>query len=179
MTLPTGIVGTDAYNVLYADALHWLKEGTVDYVTPQLYWPTGGGQDYGTLLPWWADRAHEKNKHVYSGQGAYRLPDDAGSLLLSTMSHQRSLLQDAWTFAQISLQIEINRENGAEGTTFFSQKDFIRVDGLEEHLILNDFQSAAFVPQTPCAKGSLASCMELCTSPSSAESCRHSCEELC
>jgi hypothetical protein len=41
---------------------------------------------------------------------------------------------------QISVQIEINRENGVEGTIFFSQKDLNRVDGLEEHLLANDFQ---------------------------------------
>ncbi len=38
------------------------------------------------------------------------------------------------------MQIEINRENGVEGTIFFSQKDLNRVDGLEEHLLSNDFQ---------------------------------------
>ena len=37
-----GVVGMDAYSVIYADALAWLNDETVDYLTPQLYWQFGG-----------------------------------------------------------------------------------------------------------------------------------------
>jgi uncharacterized lipoprotein YddW (UPF0748 family) len=30
--------GQTCYDDLYADILLWLKEGWVDYITPQLYW---------------------------------------------------------------------------------------------------------------------------------------------
>ncbi|MBP1679355.1 MAG: Por secretion system C-terminal sorting protein, partial [Bacteroidetes bacterium] len=53
--VPPGIVGMDAYSAIYCDAPAWLRQGTVDYLTPQLYWPIGGGQDYASLVSWWAD----------------------------------------------------------------------------------------------------------------------------
>ncbi len=68
--VPSGIVGLDAYNVIFADATAWLDAGTVDYVAPQLYWAFGGGQDYGRLAPWWASVANER--HIYPGLALYR-----------------------------------------------------------------------------------------------------------
>ena len=71
--VPSGIVGLDAYNVLYADAVAWLQNKIVDYITPQLYWPFGGGQDYGKLMPWWASQAGTNGRHFYPGEAGYRI----------------------------------------------------------------------------------------------------------
>ena len=60
--VPSGIVGLDAYSTIYCDAVTWLNEQWIDYVTPQLYWPFGGGQDYGKLMPWWAGITEENNR---------------------------------------------------------------------------------------------------------------------
>ncbi len=69
--VPTGIVGLDAYNTIYCDGVAWLERQIVDYITPQLYWPFGGGQDYGKLLPWWATKTNDR--HLYPGMAAYRI----------------------------------------------------------------------------------------------------------
>ncbi|MEM9997841.1 MAG: family 10 glycosylhydrolase, partial [Bacteroidota bacterium] len=68
--IPPGIVGLDAFNVVYADPLAWLNGQTIDYLAPQLYWAFGGGQDYGKLAPWWANRGNDR--HIYPGLGVYR-----------------------------------------------------------------------------------------------------------
>src|SRR5690606_14472720 len=65
--VPEGIVGMDAYNVIYADAIHWIETQTIDYITPQLYWPIGGGQDFKKLLEWWAENATSASRHLYAG----------------------------------------------------------------------------------------------------------------
>lgn len=44
--LPSGISGGNMYAEIYCDPVAWLEEGTVDYISPQLYWKVGGGQDY-------------------------------------------------------------------------------------------------------------------------------------
>ena len=36
-----GTNGLDSYNVLYCDPVTWLKNKTVDYILPQLYWEIG------------------------------------------------------------------------------------------------------------------------------------------
>ncbi len=37
--LPAGITGGNMYAEIYCDPVAWLKEATVDYISPQLYWP--------------------------------------------------------------------------------------------------------------------------------------------
>jgi len=65
--VPPGITGLDAYATIYGDAIAWLRDGSVDYFTPQLYWRIGGGQDYSKLMPWWADSVAVHSRHYYPG----------------------------------------------------------------------------------------------------------------
>ncbi len=67
LTLPSGITGSNMYEQIYCDPVAWLEQGKVDYISPQLYWPTTStGQDYKKLCPWWSDVAHKYNKYFYS-----------------------------------------------------------------------------------------------------------------
>jgi uncharacterized lipoprotein YddW (UPF0748 family) len=104
--VPTGIVGMDAYNVIYADAMAWLKDHSVDYLTPQLYWPFGGGQDYAKLQPWWADSVDFYGRHYYPGHAFYRVPN--------------------WTNpSELPNQIRLDRSNPkVDGGVFFRAKNF-------------------------------------------------------
>jgi len=55
ITLPQGIVGMDDYEEQACNTVEWVKQGYVDYIAPQLYWPTDSpGQDYDVLCQWWA-----------------------------------------------------------------------------------------------------------------------------
>jgi uncharacterized lipoprotein YddW (UPF0748 family) len=70
---PPGVVGLDAYETISCDALAWMNEGTVDYVAPQLYWPTtSSGQPFLPLASWWASRT-VGGRHLFVGHGTYRL----------------------------------------------------------------------------------------------------------
>lgn len=73
--VPSGIVGLDAYSAIYCDAVAWLNGQYIDYLTPQLYWSFGSGQDYGKLMPWWADQAKKNSRHLYTGNAPYRISD--------------------------------------------------------------------------------------------------------
>ncbi len=70
---PPGITGNDNYNSIYCDAMAWLHAKSIDYINPQLYWAFGGGQDYGKLMPWWADSAGANGRHMYVGHAIYRI----------------------------------------------------------------------------------------------------------
>ncbi len=97
---PPGISGMDAYSEIYCDPLAWLNAKTIDYLTPQLYWPIGGSQDYSKLMPWWAD--HINGRHLYPGQALYRVS------------------RDGWSASEIPNQIRLNRaEKDCEGSVFF------------------------------------------------------------
>ncbi len=100
---PSGITGTSGYSVLYADAMAWLHQGTVDYLAPQLYWPNGGGQDYAKLMPWWADSIAANGRDLYVGQAAYRIT--------------------AWASGEMERHIRQDRANGnVAGSIYFSTK---------------------------------------------------------
>jgi uncharacterized lipoprotein YddW (UPF0748 family) len=69
---PEGIAGFDQYAKLYADARLWLREGWVDYFTPQLYWPIAQQkQSYPKLLAWWAGE-NPKGRHLWVGNSSSR-----------------------------------------------------------------------------------------------------------
>lgn len=104
--VPPGITGMDAYSTIYADAIAWLKAKSIDYLTPQLYWPFGGGQDYAKLQPWWADSVHKYGLHYYPGHAFYRVA--------------------AWTNpSELPNQIRFDRSNPkVHGGVFFRAKNF-------------------------------------------------------
>ncbi|MEM9068826.1 MAG: family 10 glycosylhydrolase [Myxococcota bacterium] len=71
--MPEGVVGLDQYATLYADPLAWMDNGWVDYLAPQLYWPTTStGQRYEDLTRWWAARADSSGRHLLIGNAASR-----------------------------------------------------------------------------------------------------------
>ncbi|HMB90837.1 MAG TPA: FlgD immunoglobulin-like domain containing protein, partial [Rhodothermales bacterium] len=114
------------YNVIYGDAVAWLDAETVDYLTPQLYWPFGGGQDYGKLAPWWASVRNER--HLYPGHGLYRSDANTFSGTLFAAN-------------EVPRQVRFNRDHPdilgsvffrAENITRFSSKGF--ADSLQTDL---------------------------------------------
>ncbi|MDT3697321.1 MAG: family 10 glycosylhydrolase [Ignavibacterium sp.] len=104
--VPPGITGLDAYSSIYCDAIAWLHNRSIDYLTPQLYWPFGGGQDYGKLQPWWADSVYANGRHFYPGHAYYRIPN--------------------WTNpSEMPRQIRLDRSNPkVQGGVFFRAKNF-------------------------------------------------------
>ncbi|GAA4839417.1 family 10 glycosylhydrolase [Algivirga pacifica] len=170
VTLPdkSDVYGMDAYHQIYCDPLAWMRDGTVDYVTPQQYWTTGSGQDYLILNNWWAAVAKKYNSRVYTGQAihylgtnpAARKTVDSQEVVLhedkyymNTMgqvSNQRAAATaTGWSLSEIKKQVEINRSNadkGVKGNVFFSASFFWKVNGLYEYIRDNVYNEGAIVP---------------------------------
>ncbi|CAN5140068.1 hypothetical protein BH23BAC3_BH23BAC3_05060 [soil metagenome] len=68
---PPGVTGLSARTTLYADALMWIEDESVDYLVPQLYWAFGCCQDFGLLSQWWLNQT-EGDIHFYAGLGLYK-----------------------------------------------------------------------------------------------------------
>lgn len=105
---PSGITGTSAYSTLYCDAIKWLQDGSVDYITPQLYWKIGGSQDYDALQNWWADQASTYGRHFYPGQQ----------------------FTSGYTNGELPAQIRINRKNSKTGGNVLFRSEFIQTNNL-------------------------------------------------
>jgi len=127
---PPSIKGLDQYEVLYADARLWLKKGWVDYLAPQLYWPTRQiEQSYPVLLAWWKSQ-NIKNRHIWPG------------VFTSSMKDQRSL-------DEIINQIMIARAMGGlqSGHIHFNitpLKD--NMLGIADSLLAGVYKEPALVP---------------------------------
>ena len=69
--VPPNVDGLSAVDALYADARLWLNKGWLDYMSPQLYWPIGGKQDFPSLLAWWLGQ-NTSRRYVWPGLGVGR-----------------------------------------------------------------------------------------------------------
>jgi uncharacterized lipoprotein YddW (UPF0748 family) len=133
---PSQVRGFDAYAELYADARLWLKEGWVDYLAPQLYWPLAQeAQPYAALLRWWSEQ-NQFGRHIWPGNYTSRVGD-------------RTRTQ--WSTGEVIAQVASTRaEAGATGNIHFSAKVFLEDrDSLATRLGRESYPSPALVPSSP------------------------------
>jgi uncharacterized lipoprotein YddW (UPF0748 family) len=131
---PSSVRGLDQYSELYADARKWLRQGWVDYFTPQLYWSVDKPeQRYDELLKWWVGE-NVMRRHMWPG-------NYTGKMLLPSFQ---------WRSSEIVEQIRLTRaQAGATGNVHFSMKVFFEnPDGLNERLTAGPYAQPALVPAT-------------------------------
>jgi uncharacterized lipoprotein YddW (UPF0748 family) len=133
---PPGIQGFDQYAKLYADARRWVREGWLDYATPQLYWAIDSPeQSYPLLLAWWHQQ-NVRNRHLWPGNYTSRLSAENDPV---------------WNADEIVRQIELTRQqDGATGNIHFSMKAFLRdYAGVNQVLIDSVYSEPALIPASP------------------------------
>ena len=127
--------GFEHYDYLYADVLLWLKNGWIDYVTPQIYWNIGYKYaDYKTLVEWWSN--HTYGRHLYIGQGIYMAKEDATN--------------SAWRNpTELPNQMRINLDHPeVKGTMFYKTSALKRNPlGYNDSLMVNFYAEKAITPQ--------------------------------
>ena len=101
--MPEGITGLDQYAAIYADPVKWMAEGWVDYLAPQLYWPsTQTAQAYEPLVEWWGALAAE-GRLIIPGNYLSKLGSEA-----------------AWSVDEFRTQIDLTRAApGTGGNIYF------------------------------------------------------------
>lgn len=124
------------YNGIFSDPVAWLKAGTIDYISPQLYWTTyHSTAPFGPLTKWWSEVANQFGRHHYA-------------------SHSISFLAENNTetnWKEVAKQVQLSRDytkNAAPGCVFYSQKYISgrSVKGLGEYLLANKFQTKCLTP---------------------------------
>lgn len=125
--------GVQNYDDLYADILKWLREGTIDYVTPQLYWEIGKEiADYKVLVKWWTENSYGRNLYI----GLY-----ASGLQVNNVA--------AWKRPnEIARQMKMNLDYPQiDGAMFFSARPFLRnLQGLNDTLQNNYYKYPSLNP---------------------------------
>ncbi len=116
---PAQIKGFDSYDKLYGDSRRWLREGWVDYFTPQLYWPIAQtAQSYPVLLGWWLGE-NLKARHIWPGHNASRA--SAGG---------------TWSADELNAQVRVTRSSGATGDVHFSMRALMPVTSVRRDSVL-------------------------------------------
>jgi uncharacterized lipoprotein YddW (UPF0748 family) len=139
---PPDVRGFDSYAELYGDSRKWLREGWLDYASPQLYWPIAKeGQPYPSLLNWWVGE-NVKGRHMWPGNYTSRVGTAA-----------------AWTADELVKQIDVTRRQGkASGNVHFSMAVFMprgsaasraERDTLAARLMRETYAAPALVPASP------------------------------
>lgn len=129
-----GITGFNQFAELYADARKWFRDGTVDYLSPQLYWETARkGQSFPVLLDWW-NGENVMGRHLWPGLASYRIGSTA-----------------TFTASEVAEQIgDIRRLKSSAGAIHFSFKS-LRNDlgGIQEVLRDSVYIRDAVIPAFP------------------------------
>lgn len=127
------------YNSIYSDPLAWLEEGTIDYISPQLYWKTTHVTNpFGPLTNWWSYIAEHFGRHHYASHNIYFMEKT------NTKADWDEILQ------QIRYSRQYNRQN-APGVNFYSAKyiDGPKCKGLADYLSQTLFTHKALEPAMP------------------------------
>jgi uncharacterized lipoprotein YddW (UPF0748 family) len=135
---PPSVQGFDAYAELYTDSRRWLRNGWVDYLAPQLYWPIARpAQSYTELLAWWVSQ-NTKGRNIWPGNYAARVAGTAGG-------------SEVWPASEIVNQIRATRDQpGASGDIFFSMSSLMSdPDSLDQRLLDGPYAQPALVPAFP------------------------------
>lgn len=128
---PIGVADIN-YNQLYADAEKWLREGTIDYFVPQLYWKIDRpNREFPLLLKYWESK-NAKKRHIWAGIGTYKLYD----------------AKENYSVAEIVNQIGLTREiQQSSGNIHFSFKSLRNnFDNLQKTLREKNYQKDAIIP---------------------------------
>ncbi|MCY8720919.1 glycoside hydrolase family 10 protein [Bacillus sp. S10C12M] len=138
---PTGSntkAGVRNYDDLYADTRHWIQEGDIDYIAPQIYWSIGfNAAAYDVLADWWSNEVKNKPVHLYIGQAAYKINNNFDPPWSDPEEYVR--------------QITLNRQlELVKGSMHFSLKDLNKNPlGIKDRLITELYSQPALVPQMP------------------------------
>ena len=137
---PAGIQGFSQYHKLYADVELWLREGWLDYLAPQLYWPLDrAAQAFEPLLDAWL-ALNPRGRHIWPG------------LFTSSIASAKP----PWPASEVLEQIErVRRRPAAGGHLHFSMAALLQDrDGIATRLQRETYALPALAPATPWLQGS-------------------------
>jgi uncharacterized lipoprotein YddW (UPF0748 family) len=132
---PAQIEGLDSYEEIFADSRKWLRNGWLDYIAPQLYWPVAQrAQSFPVLLEWWVEQ-NRMGRHIWAGDYSGRVGNGS----------------KGWPSEEILRQIDATRANpGASGNIHFNMTSLMQSpDGLSERLAKEAYDEPALVPASP------------------------------
>lgn len=142
ISLPNGISGQDCYEQLACNPIEWIKNGYIDYISPQLYWPTTTSpndyrraQDYHILYNWWSDICTQFSKELPGDQVVQFYPSHSADRVYD--SHQ-------WGANEMRTQVGYNQKkltHGYSGSVFFSTRFYLNLKNAKGEYVCGTLDS--------------------------------------
>ena len=133
------VAGIDSYRDLAADSRRWLREGWLDYLTPQLYWRIDQEeQSFATLVRWWSEQ-NVTGRHLWPGIASIRIRGDGSD-------KARRALE---TVNQIALTRRYASAGGGPGHSHWSVSALLQDrDGIRGKLKAGPYKELALIPES-------------------------------
>jgi len=99
------------YNSIYSEPVAWLYNGSIDYISPQIYWPSTNGGNYKPIAAWWSKVSNKFGRYFFS----------------STTSSYSSIYGSIYIPDEIVNQVKFNRAedlNDVTGTVLFRTNSY-------------------------------------------------------
>ncbi|MBR5169043.1 MAG: family 10 glycosylhydrolase [Muribaculaceae bacterium] len=131
------------YNSIFSDPLAWISSHSLDYISPQVYWPFGHStNDYGKITGWWSQVAAHFGRQVYISSSISGLSSSSGEV----------------QYKEYANEVEFNRtssQDGAPGAIFYSCKYLYALNNntLAHYLKNTVFTKPALPPAMPWKQG--------------------------
>lgn len=130
------------YNGIFSDPLAWLAARSIDYISPQVYWPIGATADYGKITPWWGKVAAKFDRHVFISSS------------ISSLNNASTAVQ----YKEYADEVELNRTSSLDcnpGAIFYSCKYLYAINrnSLGHYLKNTVFTRPALPPAMPWKQG--------------------------
>ncbi len=91
--------GFEGYKSLHCDALAWAEAGTVDYLSPQLYWQfSNTSAPYDVLVRWWNAALENTGVDLYVSHAVYRYEDGNWAAPEGEMTEQVAFARSESTY---------------------------------------------------------------------------------
>lgn len=110
----TPLKSTSSYKDIYADTRKWVKDETIDYIIPQIYWEFDqSAAPYGELVHWWSKQMNSTRTQLYIGHSSYK------HLFIGKNNNWKN-------FEEIPNQMKFNQKYPSiKGSVFFGYKDIV------------------------------------------------------
>jgi uncharacterized lipoprotein YddW (UPF0748 family) len=110
------------YDGIFSEPLAWLKNKTLDYIAPQVYWTIGfSTEDYSIIAPWWIKAAAKFGRHCCVAHSITSLTSSSSG----TLAPRKAYGPNSTSYDEFVNEVGINRNNdtqGAPGSIFYSAR---------------------------------------------------------
>ncbi len=133
------------YAEIYSEPLAWLSDGSIDFITPQIYWfTTHSTAPYEPIAKWWSEVADKFGRHFYSSHSLSALTDN------NTATNRQDYIK------QININRQYSTSTTGGGSVWYSSKHFKDISSttnIGNKIGAESFTSPSLVPVTDWKSG--------------------------